>query len=271
MEEDKKINISLIQMNSKIGDKKANYDKVQKLAESIGKTDIIVLPEVWTSGWSPKHFRSCADNIENNETTEFLSSLAKKLDAWIIGGSYIQKIDNETFYNRCPVLNRKGDLIAYYDKCHLFTYYGDNEGNFVKAGETPVIVNIEGINVGLSVCFDIRFTELYRAYRKAGAELFVNCAAWGSKKPIPWEMMTKSRAIENQTYMAALTQSGYIEDDKFNLGHSRIIDYNGNVLSEILEGEGVISSDLKFKEMYEFRDKCTILKDIKKSYEVKFK
>lgn len=226
MEQNKKINVSLIQMCSKIGSKKANYDKVEKLAKNgiRNKTDIIVLPEVWTVGWSCENFHKCADNTENNETIEFLSKLAVNYNSWVIGGSYIQKIDDKTYYNRCPVINRQGQLVTVYDKCHLFSYYGCDENKYVSCGNTPVIVDIEGIKVGLTICFDIRFNEIYRAYRKAGADVFVNCAAWGSKKATQWEMMTKSRAIENQTFMLALTQSGYIENDEFNLGHSRIID-----------------------------------------------
>lgn len=73
------------------------------------------------------------------------------------------------------------------------------------------MVDIEGIKTGLTICYDIRFPEIYRAYRKAGADLFINCAAWGLNKPVPWECMTRCRAVENQTFMVALTQSGYIE------------------------------------------------------------
>lgn len=132
------------------------------------------------------------------------------------------------------------------------------------------MVNIEGINVGLTVCYDIRFPEIYRAYRKAGADLFINAAAWGLNKPIPWECMTRCRAVENQTYMVALTQSGYIEDSEWNIGHSRIIDYKGESISEIKDQkEGAMSALIKFDEMYQFRDKCTILNDIRESYEVK--
>ena len=82
-------------------------------------------------------------------------------------------------------------------------------------------------------------------------------------------MMTKSRAIENQCYMVALTQCGKIDDDEFNLGHSRIIDYKGEELSSISEGEGIISSVLNLEEMYDFRAKCLVLNDIKDNYEVK--
>lgn len=267
----KNIKISAIQMNAKIGDKKANFDKVQNLIErDIDTTDVIVLPEVWTCGWAPKVFQDSAEDLTNSETIEFLSNIAKKSNCWVIGGSFITKKDGH-FYNTCPVINRDGKLVTTYSKNHLFSYYGCDEGKFIDTGKSPVMVNIDGVKVGLTVCYDIRFPELYRAYRKAGADMFVNCAAWGLSKPIPWECMTRSRAVEEQTFMVALTQSGYIENDEWNIGHSRIIDYKGETISEIKDQkEGAVEAVLDFEPMYEFRDKCTCLNDIKETYEVQY-
>ncbi len=266
--EKKEINISAIQMCAKIGDKQTNFSKVDQLAEKIDKTDIIVLPEVWNIGWSCNDFITNAEELDKSITIRFLSNLAKQKNAYVIGGSFIQKVNENTYFNSCPVIDKEGKLIALYKKNHLYSYYGCNEGKYVSVGDSPIIVNIEGINFGLTICYDIRFPEIYRAYRKCGADVFINCAAWASTKPIPWEMMTKSRAIENQTYMVAVNQFGPMKNNETNLGHSRIIDYNGNVLAEILDGEGVIQSTLNFNAMYRFRDKCTILKDIREAYEV---
>lgn len=269
--EQKTLTVSAIQMNSKIGDKKANFEKVKKLIKRDIKegTDLIVLPEVWTVGWAPKHFRENAEEIQTGETIDFLSNIAKDYKSWVIGGSFITKVD-EHYFNTCPVFNRHGELIATYSKNHLFSYYGDDEGKFVEVGKSPVMVNIEGVQTGLTICYDIRFPEIYRAYRKAGADLLVNCAAWGLKKPIPWECMTRSRATENQTFMIALTQSGQIQGDEWNIGHSRIIDYKGETITEIKDQkEGAMTATLNFAPMYDFREKCTCMNDIRESYEVK--
>ena len=89
------------------------------------------------------------------------------------------------------------------------------------------------------------------------------------KKPIPWECMTRCRAVENQTYMIALTQSGIIENEEWNIGHSRIIDYKGETITEIKDQkEGCMNATLNFKPMYEFREKCKCINDIKENYEV---
>lgn len=268
----KRINISAIQMCSKIGDKTANFEKVLNLIkrDTSKEVDLIILPEVWTVGWACEEFRKNAENLEDSETVRFLSNIAKEYNSYIIGGSFIQKIDDETYLNTCPVLNKNGELIATYSKNHLYSYCGCAEGSFVKTGEKAVMVEINGVKIGLTICYDIRFPEIFRAYRKAGAELLVNVAAWGSKKPTPWEVLTKARAIENQAFLVALTQSGQIDETDWNIGHSRIIDYLGKTVCEIKDQqEGAMNYSIDFTEMIEYRNECTILQDIKKNYEVK--
>lgn len=280
--EEKKLKILAIQMSSVIGDKDANFSKVEVLIDQNFKegTDIIVLPEVWTVGWKPSEFRNSAEDTHDSATIEFLSKLAKKYNTNIIGGSFITKVKSKEpkakgaqepfdYYNTCPVINRQGELVATYNKMHLFSYYGCMEGSFVQNGKSPVLVEIEGVKIGLSICYDIRFPEIYRAYARAGADLLINMAAWPKTREIHWEALTKARAIENQCFVVALTQSGLIENDEWNLGHSRVIDYKGEIISEITKGEGAMSAELKFDDIYDFRKKCTILKDIHEKYEVK--
>lgn len=266
----KKINVMAIQMSSELGDKQQNITKIRKLINDNAKpeTDVIVLPEVWTVGWACDYFTQSAEYLEDSEVIKTLSELAKAHNVNIIGGSFITKKDDKMF-NTCPVINRNGELVATYDKCHLFSYYGDKEGTYITEGSNPVIVDLEGVRIGLTICYDIRFPEIYRAYAYKGVDLMINMAAWGSKKEIPWVSMTHSRAVENQCYFVALTQSGPIEHGEFNLGKSTIINYKGDNLAEITSGEGAISATLNFDEQNEFRAKCTVLKDVHTSYEVK--
>ena len=264
------IKVSILQMSSMIGDINANFEKIRKIIESELEedTDVLVLPEVWTVGWMCERFQESAEEVESSDVICFLSKIAKKYGVNIIGGSFITH-RNGKYYNSSPVLDKSGKLIALYDKMHLYSYYGCEEGKYIDKGAAPVMVNLEGVNFGITICYDIRFPEIYRAYRRAGADVLVNCAAWGANKPIPWEVMTKSRAVENQCYMLALTQSGLIKNNEYNLGESRIIDYKGEELSSIMQGEGIASAILNLDEMYEFRKKCAILNDIRDDYEVR--
>lgn len=270
MEKKTKVRLLAIQMGSVIANVEENIRKVEKLIEKElfeRSADFVFLPEVWTSGWDCPSFESCAEDIETAESVRMLKRLAKKYNVNIVGGSVILK----GMTNTCPVINRKGELVCTYDKNHLFSYYGCDEGKFIKCGESPVMVELDGVKIGLTICYDIRFPEIYRAYRKAGADILVNMAAWGASKKIPWDSMTTSRAVENQSYFVALTQTGVLKDGTRNLGHSMILDYKGDILSEINEIEGGIFAEVDLEEMYEFRDKCRVLEDIKDSYEVVIK
>lgn len=272
MENPINIKIAALQMSSDIGNPDANRNKIEWIVsrELPPDTDILVLPEVWTTGWACDEFPKCSENISSSKSIKLLSDIAKKYNVNILGGSIIESGTDGNLYNTCPVINRNGDLIAKYSKNHLYSYCGCNEGAYITRGDNPVMVNIEGINIGLTICYDIRFPEIFRAYRDAGADMLVTMAAWGSKKPIPWETLTRARAIENQAYMVALTQSGKINDDEWNIGHSRVFDYVGETITEIKDQkEGIMSCNINLQKMYEYRNSCTILKDIRDNYEVR--
>lgn len=266
-----KIKVLAIQMESAIADKQKNYDKISSLIDKniASDTDIVILPELWAIGWACDKFGECAETGEGS-TIDFLSNLAKKYNINILGGSYVRK-DGDKLYNTCPAINRQGEIIAEYNKNHLFSYYDDSENTYITEGSNPIIVDIEGVKIGLSICYDIRFPEIYRAYRKAGADILVNMAAWPLSRKIHWDSLTCARAVENQTYMIALTQTGTLPTGAKNLGHSLIYDYSGNILDEIDIKEGAISAEINLSPMYEFRDKCTVLKDIHEKYEVLYK
>ena len=271
-EAEKVIKAAALQMQSIIADRNANYQKVETIIrrDLESDTDILVLPEVWTVGWSCEDFCACAEDIEDSETVKFLSRLAKEFNVNILGGSFIQKCGRGKCLNTCPVINRKGELVDVYSKNHLYSYCGCTEGDYIKPGESPVMVNLDGVKIGLTICYDIRFPEIFRAYRCAGADLLVNMAAWGIKKPIPWEYLTGARAVENQCFMIALTQSGEIKNGEYNIGHSRIFDFCGETIAEIKnQREGIMSCKIDLAPMYEYRKICTILKDIRENYEVK--
>ena len=260
-------------MCSEIGNKYKNFEKVSQLIHrDVNKeVDIIILPEVWTVGWDCRYFRQSAEYLGNSETVNLLSKIAKEYNSYILGGSFIEKIDDNTYLNTCPVIDRQGKLIAKYSKNHLYSSYGADENKYITTGSSPVMVNIDGIKTGLTICYDIRFPEIFRAYRKAGVELLINMAAWGLHKPIAWETLTRCRAIENQAYMVALTQSGQISESEWNIGHSRIFDYLGNTVAEIKDQkEGAMSVKINLSQMRQYREECLIMNDIKNSYEVKY-
>ncbi len=237
-------NILAIQMNSVIGDYKANCNKVLALISKFynnNKTsklpDIIFLPEVWTLGWYTDCFRECAK--ENSDTVKFLSNIAKKYDVNIVGGSYIRE-KNGIYKNSCPIIDRNGRLCGIYDKIHL--YSPDGEADAVSSGDTPLIVDIEGLKIGLSICYDIRFPELFRSYisDKNRPDLLINLSAWPKTRRAQYDAMAKSRAVENQSYFLALSQTGLIKNNIYNSGFSSLTAPLGETVSILNEDEGFI-------------------------------
>lgn len=272
METKSGLKLSALQLNSITGNKQANIEKVNNLVTQNleSDTDVLILPEVWTVGWACDEFPKSAE-IANDQSPvlRFLSAIAKKYNTYILGGSFIRKEADGRCFNSSPVIDRSGNLIAIYDKNHLYSYCGCREGSYITTGDKGLIVDIDGIKTGITICYDIRFPEIFRSYRKLGAQLLVNMAAWGLEKPIPWEVLAKARAIENQAFMVALTQCGPIDVKNYNIGHSRIIDYLGNTIFEIKgQKEGFMTAVISFEEMEKYRNECTILEDVKNNYEV---
>ncbi len=269
--EKKKINLLAIQMESAIGDVALNIETVKNLIEEnlakYREADFVFLPELWTVGWDCPSFPKSAETLESSSAVKMLQELAKKYCVNIIGGSFVRK-DGDKLFNTCPVINRQGEVVCIYDKNHLYSYNGDTENKYITVGSNPVMVTLDGVKIGLTICYDIRFPEIYRAYRLSGADLLVNMAAWPKSRKVHWDTLTRARAIENQTFMLALTQTGLLADGVENLGHSLIYDYEGKILAEIEEKEGGICAEIDLENMYDFRANCPSINDIQDSYEV---
>lgn len=266
-----KIKLLAIQMESAIGDVELNIETVRNLLiANLNKyegVDFVFLPELWTVGWDCPSFPNSAATIEDSNAIKMLKATAKEFNVNVIGGSFVEKKGNK-LYNTCPVINRSGKLVCTYNKNHLYSYNGDTENKYITVGNNPVLVELDGVKIGLTICYDIRFPEIYRAYRKAGADILANMAAWPKSRDIHWNTLTRARAIENQTFMIALTQTGLLADGIENLGHSLIYDYEGKILDEINEIEGSIYAEINIAKMYEFRANCPSINDIQDSYEV---
>ncbi len=243
-----------VQISSTLNDRFSNYRKVENIIkEALSKDispDIVVLPEVWTTGWDCYSF---CDTKENDlKTEDFLKELAVKYKANIIGGSYIKETEDGN-YNTCCVFLKNGEKLAEYKKIHL--YSPDGEAKYVKSGDTPVIVEIEGLKIGLSICYDIRFPELYRSYinSKSMPELLINMSAWPKSRAAQYISMAQSRAIENQSYFLALSQTGLIKNDVYNAGNSLFVSPMGEIISKTGEEETYFNFEVDTDLVYKIR------------------
>ena len=253
----------LVQNNAIIGNRQATFNNVEKLLEPYrGKTfDFITFPEVWSCGWSCKNFKLAAENLENSETVNFLKNVALDFKTTVFGGSFIRKVSESDYRNTCPVVDKNGRISACYDKMHLFSHKGSEENRYITPGDYLVVINTGNVKIGLSICYDIRYPEIYRAYSKQGVQIFINSAAWNRTKLEHWLIMHRARAIENQCYMIVADQCGKIAENEYNLGHSLVADGWGDVLYSLGEQEGCLEFALDIEKLNKLRQDFPLLKD----------
>ncbi len=258
-----KSKILIVQNAPKIKEKEQNLRDVEEMLKKHEgeQFDLVILPELFAVGWHPDSFVENAENIENSPTLDLLKQTAVKFNANVIGGSLVLKEKDGTLRNACPFLNRKGEILGWYNKMHLFSHFMYNEGKFLTPGDTGLLVNSDIGKIGITICYDIRFPELFRAYAYEGADMLVEVAAWPKHRQNHWETLTKARAIENQSYMISVSQCGHIMDDEFNLGHSMCAAPYGEVLFESGFEPCTEVLEIDLDEARKLKKDFTILKD----------
>lgn len=258
-----KIKTLLVQNSAIIGNKQATFDNVLFMLEkyTAEKPDFIIFPEVWSVGWYCQNFPKEAETFENSATIDFLKDIALSFNSNVIGGSLIIKRDNNQYTNTCPIISKTGKLITTYDKMHLFSHKGSEENKYIKTGNELKILSYKGTKIGLSICYDIRFPELFREYSKQGVEFFVNMAAWSNKKPEHWQIMHRSRAIENQCYMITVDQTGKIIENEYNLGYSMIINPWGDIEASLQSEEACLLYEFDTEKVKQLRENFPLLAD----------
>ena len=181
---------------------------------------------------------------------DFLAQQARAHQVWLVGGTLpIRAGAAGRVRNACCVYAPDGRRAARYDKIHLFAF--DNgkerydEARVLEAGDTPVAFDADGWRVGLSVCYDLRFPELYRALMQPPCDLLVVPAAFTHITGLAhWELLLRARAVENQCWVLASAQGGLHENGRRTFGHSLVVDPWGQVLACQPEGEGVVLADM---------------------------
>jgi predicted amidohydrolase len=244
------VRIALVQMNSR-DDKAENLEQAERLVGQAAAwgSDLVVLPELWTYLGPRKRHSEVAEPIPG-ETSEFLSRLAARYRFWLVGGSYLEQVEGaERFHNTSVVFDPDGEVVARYRKLHLFDVEVDGklyeESATVAPGAEAVVVSLAGVPVGLSICYDLRFPELYRRLAARGARLVTVPAAFTMETGKDhWEVLLRARAIENQVYVLAAAQCGTYPPGNACFGHSMIVDPWGVVVAQGGYREGVVVADV---------------------------
>ena len=241
------LNITLVQMNISLGCPEKNLARVKKLLEPSSETsDIILLPELWSSGYDYEHFTQLAATTPT--MLEGLAKIARTRNSYL-GGSLVEA-DNGSFYNTFFLIDPQGDRLTAYRKIHLFSLM-DEDRHFAP-GQEPCLVEVYGQTVGLMTCYDIRFPELSRGLALRGAQLLLVCAQWPRPRTAHWRTLLKARAIENQLFVAACNRIGR-GDEHVYPGSSTVFDPWGETTLNAPQRQGAFSTTIDFAKVKEVR------------------
>ena len=258
--------VACIQMCSGL-DREANWAVAERLLTQAAEAgaELALLPETFVyMGGDETQKREMAELQSESATLKFLSQQALKHQMAIVGGTLLLQGEGDRVRNACPLLSAKGALLAVYDKIHLFDmdYQGESyhESAWIEAGDKLVATQVGDFKAGVSICYDLRFPELFRTYVDEGCELLCNVAAFTALTGrAHWQTLLQARAIENQCYVLASAQSGEHPDGRHTWGHSMIIDPWGEVLAELAEGEGLIVAEVSKKRLQQVRSSLPAL------------
>lgn len=261
----------MIQLQSVL-DPAVNMGKIREFIQVAKKegAKAVFLPEVFYSmsdGTKPTPYLI----EEGNEHYKAIQNLALESGLYILGGSAATNLNGKVMnrsYNFAP----NGILIGQYDKMNLFSCdlskHPSNqiidEGKVYTAGNTPKLINVEGFTLGISICFDLRFPELFRWYSSQGANvLSISSAFTVPTGKAHWHTLVRARAIENQSYVIASAQWGKHNEKMSTFGHSLVVDPWGEVLADAGEGEKIVFAELNTEKIAHVRERLNVIRNPK--------
>jgi predicted amidohydrolase len=246
------------------------YDRNLEVAERLVRgaaadgAELVVLPEKWTVLGSPEAIRSSAEPLDGPALSA-AAGWARELGIFLVAGSVPEVVpDQQKLANTSVLFNASGEQLAVYRKIHMFDVeVGDvsyRESEIEQAGDQIALGDAKGTMVGLTVCYDLRFPELYRILALRGARVITVPSAFTERTGRDhWEVLIRARAIEDQVFMVAAGQIGFAPPHYRSYGRSMIVDPWGVVLAQAADTECFVSTDLDFARQDEVRDRLPAL------------
>lgn len=266
----KTFEVGIVQMhvdNDKSKNIQTAYNFIKKICNQ--KIDFIVLPEMFCCPYDTSNFPIYAE-YENGETYNFLSSVAKEFGIYLVAGSLPEIDSSNKIYNTSYVFDRTGNQIAKHRKIHLFDIQINGgqhfkESDIISPGESITVFETEYGKFGLNICYDFRFPELSRKMVDSGAKAIITPAAFNmTTGPIHWDILFKSRAIDNQVYTIGCAPSRNYDSSYVSYGNSLVVCPFGNIINRMDEKEGFIVTTLDFNYVDKIRNELPLLKHLRK-------
>jgi omega-amidase len=254
------LTVSLLQMDIAIGEPEANFRKLERMLSDAMlapvKPDLIVFPEMWNTGYALDRIQELAD--PNGERTKaMLTEFARSRRVHIVAGSIAER-RGDAVTNTIYVFDREGNVTADYSKIHLFRLM--DEEKHLTAGDRIGTMDIDGVEAGMMICYDIRFPELARKLALGGAKVLFVPAEWPHPRLHHWKTLLTARAIENQMFVVACNRVGRSGDTEF-FGHSLVLNPWGETLVEGDESERILQATLELDSVDRVRRTIPIFED----------
>ncbi|MEL7655012.1 MAG: carbon-nitrogen hydrolase family protein [Bacillota bacterium] len=260
-----KFQLALCQMNV-VMDKKQNLETagamIRKAAEKGAK--VVALPEMFNCPYSNKFFREYAEG-QNGETVQFLSSLAEELKIYLIGGS-IPELDQDNVYNTSFSFDKEGKIIGKHRKAHLFDIdvkggIRFKESETLTPGDSMTVFDTEFCKIGVAICYDVRFPELFRKMTLAGVKLVILPGAFNmTTGPAHWDLTMRARALDNQIYFAAVSPARDVGGPYQAYGNSCVTTPWGEFCGKTDYRESIVYAELDMDYVEEIREQLPLLK-----------
>ncbi|MGC0330733.1 putative amidohydrolase [Streptomyces sp. SAI-170] len=251
---------SLIQIAVDEGESVASRrQRAASLVRGQAGADLVVLPELWTTGaFAYEEFGREAEPLQG-PTYEAMAKAASDAGVWLHAGSIPERDPEGPLYNTSLVFSPSGDLVAAYRKIHRFGF-DKGEAVLMGAGEELVTVRLPETTLGLATCYDLRFPELFRGLVDAGAETLVIPAGWPERRRAHWTLLAQARAVENQSFVLACGTAG-THAGVPQAGHSIVVDPWGEVLTQAGADEEILTVEFDPAKVATTRDQFPALKD----------
>lgn len=252
------LRITLVQADQIWEDKAANLSHYEELLRPVSETDIILLPEMFQTGFS-MHAKELAEKMEDSAGISWLKKQAREKNAAFYTSLIIE--EDGKYYNR-GIFAEPDGTITTYDKRKLFGMA--DEPDHYTAGSKEVIVDYLGWKINLQICYDLRFPENIRNGEIDGKpvyDLLLYVANWPERRIQHWSALLPARAIENQCYVAGVNRVGTDYSGLSYNGQSKLINLLGEELSNLSDSENVIGVSISYQELVQWREKIPFLKD----------
>jgi len=264
--ESSEFTFAAIQM--KIGsDKALNLQNArERIITAVQKgAQVVSLPECFTGPYGTQYFAEYSESATDGPASKMLSEVAQQTGCYLIGGSFPEK-DQDQIFNTCLIFDPNGNQIGKHRKLHLFDIDIPGKIKFIESetltrGSAITVVETKFGNIGIGICYDMRFTELAQLYQKLGCKMICYPGAFNmTTGPVHWELLIRSRALDNQIFVAGICSARNTEATYHAWGHSSVANPWGEIIGTTEHDEDIVYAKIDLKKIDEVRSQIPILK-----------